>query len=51
MIDQLKNHVELLFSGVDGADDMKEEILQNTIERYNDLIAQLEQSLAAMQKI
>lgn len=40
MIDQLKNHVDLLFSGVDGAEDMKEEILQNTIERYNDLIAQ-----------
>ena len=33
MIDQLKNHVDLLFSGVDGAEDMKEEILQNTIER------------------
>ena len=40
MIDQLKNHVDLLFSGVEGAEDMKEEILQNTIERYNDLIAQ-----------
>jgi hypothetical protein len=40
MIDQLNNHVDLLFSGVEGAEDMKEEILQNTIERYNDLIAQ-----------
>ncbi len=40
MKDQLKHYVELLFAGASGADDIKQEILQNTMDRYDDLIAQ-----------
>lgn len=40
MIDKLKQYVDLLFAGTDNCDDIKEEILQNTIDRYQDLIDQ-----------
>lgn len=40
MRDQLKQYVELLFAGAADAEEVKEEILQNTLERYDDLISQ-----------
>lgn len=40
MREQLASYVELLFAGTSGYEDMKQEILQNTLERYDDLIAQ-----------
>lgn len=39
MREQLISYVELLFAG-SNAEDMKQEILQNTLERYDDLVAQ-----------
>lgn len=38
MKDQLVQYVELLFAGATGCEDIKQEILQNTLDRYNDLI-------------
>ncbi len=40
MRDQLIQYVNLLFAGVPDCEDMKQEILQNTLDRYDDLIAQ-----------
>lgn len=40
MREQLKQYVELLFAGTTDSSDMKQEILQNTLERYDDLVAQ-----------
>ncbi len=40
MRDQLIHYVDLLFAGAAGAADVKQEILQNTLDRYDDLIAQ-----------
>ena len=40
MRDQLIQYVNLLFAGVEDAEDMKQEILQNTLDRYDDLVAQ-----------
>ena len=40
MREQLISYVELLFAGSADVDDMKQEILQNTLERYDDLIEQ-----------
>lgn len=40
MRQQLEQYVNLLFAGNPGMEDVKEEILQNTLERYDDLIAQ-----------
>lgn len=40
MREQLISYVELLFAGCTEVDDMKQEILQNTLERYDDLIEQ-----------
>ncbi len=37
---QLTQYVDLLFAGVPNAADVKQEILQNTLERYDDLISQ-----------
>lgn len=37
---QLKQYVDLLFAGTPDSDDMKQEILQNTLDRYDDLISQ-----------
>lgn len=40
MREQLAQYVELLFAGNTNTDEMKQEILQNTLDRYDDLIAQ-----------
>lgn len=40
MREQLSNYVDLLFAGADNAHEIKQEILQNTLDRYDDLIAQ-----------
>lgn len=40
MREQLIQYVELLFAGAKDCEDIKEEILQNTLDRYDDLIAQ-----------
>ena len=40
MRDQLIQYVNLLFAGVRDADEMRAEILQNTLDRYDDLVAQ-----------
>lgn len=40
MRDKLKEYVNLLFAGASGAEDVREEILQNTLDRYDDLISQ-----------
>lgn len=40
MKDELMRYVELLFAGAPHASDIKQEILQNTLDRYDDLIAQ-----------
>lgn len=40
MREQLIKYVELLFAGTQDADDMRQEILQNSLDRYDDLIDQ-----------
>ena len=40
MREQLIQYVNLLFAGAPDYDDMKDEILQNTLDRYDDLITQ-----------
>lgn len=40
MKEQLLQYVNLLFAGTTGMEDVKQEILQNTLDRYDDLIAQ-----------
>lgn len=40
MREKLKSYVELLFAGTTGTEEMRQEILQNTLDRYDDLIAQ-----------
>ncbi len=40
MREQLIQYVELLFAGNQGCEDIKQEILQNTLDRYDDLISQ-----------
>ena len=40
MKDQLTRYVDLLFAGAPDAEDIKQEILQNTLDRYDDLISQ-----------
>ena len=40
MRDQLIQYVELLFAGGRDCEDIKQEILQNTLDRYDDLIAE-----------
>ena len=40
MRDQLIHYVDLLFAGAPDAGDIKQEILQNTLDRYDDLIGQ-----------
>jgi len=39
MREQLIQYVELLFAGATDCEDIKQEILQNTLDRYDDLIA------------
>lgn len=40
MREQLTKYVQLLFAGASNARDIQQEILQNTLDRYDDLIAQ-----------
>ena len=40
MREQLIQYVELLFAGTRDCEDIKQEILQNTLDRYDDLIAE-----------
>lgn len=40
MREQLENYVELLFAGAPDSNEIKQEILQNTLDRYDDLLAQ-----------
>lgn len=40
MREQLIQYVELLFAGTQNCEDMKQEILQNTLDRYDDLLAE-----------
>ena len=40
MREQLIQYVELLFAGATDCEDIKQEILQNTLDRYDDLIAE-----------
>lgn len=40
MRDQLVQYVNLLFAGTAGCEDIRQEILQNTLDRYDDLIAE-----------
>lgn len=40
MREQLIQYVNLLFAGNNGVEDIKQEILQNTLDRYDDLVAQ-----------
>ena len=40
MRDQLISYVDLLFAGAEHSGDMKDEILQNTLDRYDDLLSQ-----------
>lgn len=40
MRDQLIQYVNLLFAGAEGCEDIHQEILQNTLDRYDDLIAE-----------
>ena len=40
MREQLEQYVNLLFAGARDCDDIRQEILQNTLDRYDDLIAE-----------
>ncbi len=40
MREQLIQYVSLLFAGVPDSEDIKQEILQNTLDRFDDLVAQ-----------
>ena len=40
MREQLIQYVNLLFAGVSDSEDIKQEILQNTLDRFDDLVAQ-----------
>lgn len=40
MREQLMQYIDLLFAGMKNCEDMKQEILQNTLDRYDDLIAE-----------
>lgn len=40
MREQLSQYVQLLFAGAQDCEDIQQEILQNTLDRYDDLIAQ-----------
>ena len=47
MRQQLIQYVELLFAGVPGSEEIKQEILQNTLDRYDDLVSQGKTEAAA----
>ena len=47
MREQLIQYVNLLFAGAADSEDIRQEILQNTLDRYDDLVAQGKQPEAA----
>lgn len=47
MREKLKQYMELLFAGAPESEEIKQEILQNTLDRYDDLVAQGKQPEAA----
>lgn len=47
MREQLIQYVNLLFAGAPDSEDIKQEILQNTLDRYDDLVSQGKQPEAA----
>ena len=47
MREQLIRYVELLFAGAPNSEEIKQEILQNTLDRYDDLVSQGKQPEAA----
>ena len=47
MREQLEQYVKLLFAGTPDSEDMQQEILQNTLDRYDDLIEQGKSAEAA----
>lgn len=47
MRQQLIQYVELLFTGAPGSEEIKQEILQNTLDRYDDLVSQGKTEAAA----
>lgn len=49
MRDRLIQYVDLLFAGAADAEDIKQEILQNTLDRYDDLVTQGKTEEAAYQ--
>lgn len=49
MREHLIRYIDLLFAGAPGAADVKQEILQNTLDRFDDLIAQGKAPEAAYQ--
>ncbi len=49
MREQLIQYVDLLFAGAPGSEDIRQEILQNTLDRYDDLIIQGKSPQAAYQ--
>lgn len=49
MKDKLTSYVDLLFAGTQDTQDIRQEILQNTLDRYDDLIAQGKTPKAAYQ--
>lgn len=40
MRDKLNDYIQLLFAGTTDTDDIREEILQNTLDKYDDLVEQ-----------
>lgn len=40
MREKLIQYVDLLFAGAEGVEEVKQEILQNTLDRYDDLVSQ-----------
>lgn len=49
MRNNLVQYVNLLFAGTPGNDEIRQEILQNTLDRYDDLVAQGKTPVAAYQ--
>jgi hypothetical protein len=49
MKDKLMTYIDLLFAGTQDTNDIRQEILQNTLDRYDDLIAQGKTPEAAYQ--
>ena len=51
MREKLIDYVNLLFAGTDGTEEIRQEILQNTLDRYDDLIGQGKAAQEAMAEV